>query len=204
MRRVRALLFALAALAGCADARDLLRPYQPNSADAQAVRAHPLPPGPVDAAIVLGCPAEPDGTASPCERCRVKTAVRQFRSGYARNLVFSGGAAHSPHVEADVMGDLAEARKVPKDQVFREGRALTTWQNVRFSLGLMRRHGWKTVLFISTSDHLARARRIAQFYGFDDRLTGYKACDLDLPIDSEAEWESPPPDGGQPPTNTNG
>jgi vancomycin permeability regulator SanA len=181
MRRVLAALL----LIGCADARDLFAPYRPRNADIEAVLAQPWPPVPLDVGIALGCPANPDGSASPCERCRVKTAVRQFHRGAIRNVIFSGGAAHSPAVEADVMGDLAERRGIPREHVFREGRALTTWQNFRFSLRIARDHGWHTALVISTADHLARARRIAQFYGLDDGETAYVACDLDLPPDIE-------------------
>jgi vancomycin permeability regulator SanA len=183
-------------LAGCADAKDLFRPYVPNQADIDQVLAHPWPPAPIDVGLVLGCPANPDGTASPCERCRVKTAVRQFRAGKIRNLIFSGGAAHSPAVEADVMADLAEKRGLPRDHVFREGGALTTWQNLRFSLKIARAHGFHTILFISTADHLPRVRRMARYYGIDDARTAYVACDLDMPPDSEEE--------DQPPTKTNG
>ena len=79
----------------------------------------------------------------------------------------------------------------------REGRALTTWQNVRFSMALLRAHALDTVLVISTADHLPRARRIARFWGLDDARTRYFACDRDLPPDSDAEFV-------QPPTKTNG
>jgi uncharacterized SAM-binding protein YcdF (DUF218 family) len=106
-----------------------------------------------------------------------------------KELIFSGGAAHSPSVEADVMGDLAVKRGVPPEHVLREGRALTTWQNVRFSKKLLDAHHLQTVLFISTADHLPRARRIAQFYGLDDARTAYFACDRDLPPDSDEEFE---------------
>jgi hypothetical protein len=56
----------------------------------------------------------------------------------------------------------------------------------------MKRRGFRTALVISTADHLPRARRIARFWGLDDRRAGYLACDVDLR------------EGGQPPTNTNG
>jgi uncharacterized SAM-binding protein YcdF (DUF218 family) len=141
-----------------------------------------------DAALVLGCPAEPDGRASACERCRVKSAVRLYRRGVVSRIVFSGGAAHSPHVEADVMADLALRRGVPESAVRREGRALTTWQNIRLARGLLDELKARTTLIISTADHLPRARRIALFYGSADEHTGYFACDRDPPADSEAEW----------------
>jgi uncharacterized SAM-binding protein YcdF (DUF218 family) len=172
----------------CAASRDLFNPYGPKAQEEmQKVRELPWPKT-IDVGIALGCPANPDGTASLCERCRVKTAVRQFRKQTFANLIFSGGAAHSPDVEAEVMANLAVKRGVPADHVFREGRALTTWQNLRFSTKIMKQHGWATALIISTNDHLPRARRIAQYYGLDDAHTGYIACDLDLPPDSDEEF----------------
>lgn len=213
MTRAIARRFALAAcalgLAACAGARDTFSPYSPRPADVEALLAaqHPLPH--YDAAVILGCPALADGTPSPCQRCRVKTAVRQWRAGRVGELVFSGGAAHSPIVEADVMGDLAEERGVPAYAVVRERRALTTWQNLRFALKILGAQHRSTVLVISTADHLPRARRIAEFWGLDDAHAGYLACDRDLPPDSDDEWKTPPPPEPatptpQPPTNTKG
>lgn len=190
----RALLLLLLAC-GCTDLRDVFRPYAKHPEEVEAVLAEQTPLLRYDAALVLGCPALPDGTPSPCERCRVKSAVRQYRHGAVGRIIFSGGAAHSPAVEADVMGDLAVRRGVPAANVVREGRALTTWQNVRFSLRLLR--PGETVLVISTADHLPRARRIARFWGLDDAHTRYFACDRDLPPDSDEEL-------AQPPTKTNG
>jgi uncharacterized SAM-binding protein YcdF (DUF218 family) len=186
------LLVAVVA-AGCSDLRDTFRPYAKRPDEVEALIAEQRPLDHYDTALVLGCPASPDGTPSMCERCRVKSAVRQYRRGSVGKLVFSGGAAHSPTVEADVMGDLAVRRGVAPADVLRERRALTTWQNVRFSLPLLS----GTVLIISTADHLPRARRIARFFGLDDARTHYFACDRDLPMDSDAEFV-------QPPTKTNG
>jgi uncharacterized SAM-binding protein YcdF (DUF218 family) len=182
---------------GCTDLRDVFTPYAKRPDEVAALLAAQAPLGHYDAALVLGCPAEPDGTPSLCQRCRVKSAVRQYRRGTVGALLFSGGAAHSPAVEADVMGDLAVRRGVPSERVLREPRALTTWQNVRFSLAILRAHALATILVISTADHLPRARRIARFWGLDDAHTRYFACDRDLPPDSEEEFV-------QPPTKTNG
>ncbi|MDB4969374.1 MAG: hypothetical protein JWN44_5063 [Myxococcales bacterium] len=174
-------------LAGCTGLRDVLTPYAPHPGEDAALLAEQAPLAHYDAALVLGCPAEPDGSPSLCERCRVKSAVRQYRAGHVAKLLFSGGAAHSPVVEAEVMGDLAVRRGVPAGDVLKEGRALTTWQNVRFSQKLLHAHALSTVLVISTADHLPRARRIARFWGLDDARTRYFACDRDLPPDSDAE-----------------
>jgi vancomycin permeability regulator SanA len=185
------------AAAGCTDLRDLFTPYAPNPAAVRTLLAEQAPLPHYDAALVLGCPAGDDGSASLCQRCRVKSAVRQWRRGSVDAIVFSGGAAHSAVVEADVMGDLAVRRGVPAERVLRERRALTTWQNLRFSLAMLRARSAATVLVISTADHLPRARRIARYWGLDDAHARYFACDRDLPPDSDAEF-------AQPPTKTNG
>lgn len=194
---MRAVLLLALVTCGCSGLRDVFTPYAPRPADVEALLAEQQPLPHYDAALVLGCPAAADGTPSPCERCRVKSAVRQYRKGTVGKILFSGGAAHSPAVEADVMGDLAVRRGVPAGDVLREGRALTTWQNVRFAIKILRAHALSTVLVISTADHLPRARRIARFWGLDDARTRYFACDRDLPPDSDAEF-------AQPPTKTNG
>lgn len=175
-----AISFLISAIASCADGRDLFAPYRPRGDEIRAMLAWPRLQGRADVAIVLGCPAEDDGTASLCELCRIKSAVRAYREGRAARLLFSGGAAHSHHVEADVMADLANRNGVPESKILREGRAMTTWQNLRFAKKLLEDHALETVLIISTSDHLPRAHRIASYYGFDDRKSDYLACDVDL------------------------
>jgi uncharacterized SAM-binding protein YcdF (DUF218 family) len=202
MKRALVVLVLALVAGGCTDLRDTFRPYAKHPEEVSALLAEQTPLPHYDAALVLGCPALPDGSASPCERCRVKSAVRQYRAGAVGKIIFSGGAAHSPDVEADVMGALAEHRGVAAADVLREPRALTTWQNVRFSLAILRARALETVLVISTADHLPRARRIARFFGLDDAHTRYFACDRDMPPDSEAEWATPP--ATQPPTKTNG
>jgi uncharacterized SAM-binding protein YcdF (DUF218 family) len=200
-RSAKAALAGSLALLGCADARDLLRPYVPNPVEMREVIAQPWPAPTMDVAFVLGCPANPDGSVSLCERCRVKTAVRAFRAGKVRNLIFTGGAAHSPDVEADVMARLAVARGVPPASVIREGSALTTWQNIHNSERIARARGFRTILFISTADHLPRARRIARFWGIGDARSGYLACDLEEPDDEPIDRDGVT---AQPPTKTNG
>lgn len=147
------------------------------------------PPGTLDVALALGCPAEDDsGEASLCERCRVKSALRAFRDGEVRYVLMTGGAAHNRHVEAEAMGRLALARGLPADRLLYEPRALTTWMNLRFAQRIMRERHLETALVISTAAHLPRARRFVEWYGIPAR---YRACDLDLPPDSDEEWHGP-------------
>jgi uncharacterized SAM-binding protein YcdF (DUF218 family) len=76
-----------------------------------------------DTIIVLGTPAEPDGTPSPEQRERTLEGVRQYKAGVASNIIFTGGPAHNQFVEAHVMAVLAESQGVPPSAVIEEDRA---------------------------------------------------------------------------------
>ena len=113
-----------------------------------------------DTLLVLGYPANPDGTPSPEQRARVLEAVRQFQAGVAPVIVLSGGAAHNRFVEAAVMAKLAEASGVPARDIMQEGRARNTIENIAFSLQIMRAHGWQSAEVVTTPAHVRRASLI--------------------------------------------
>jgi uncharacterized SAM-binding protein YcdF (DUF218 family) len=90
-----------------------------------------------DTIIVLGYPANPDGTPSPVQRERVLEGVREYRSGLAPKLIMTGGPAHNHFVEAEAMASLAKAQGVPSTVIFEEKRAQDTIQNAYYSIQIM-------------------------------------------------------------------
>lgn len=164
------LLFGLCASeAGCAAWYDLFSRDQPRPDLLAAARAQPSP-AQTDVAVVLGCPANPDGSPSICLQCRVKAARLMLTRGRVRAAIFAGGAAHNQYVEADVMAEMAQSLGIPPAQILRERHSLTTWQNLRFTQRIMKKSGFQTALLISTRDHLPRARRFADYYGLSVAL----------------------------------
>jgi uncharacterized SAM-binding protein YcdF (DUF218 family) len=157
----------------CAAWHDLFQRDKPSSQIYAEAQALPRPPT-TDVAVVLGCPANPDGTPSPCLRCRVTAAVAAYRRGEVHAVLFAGGAAHNRFIEAAVMAREAARLGMPHEVIFLEGESLTTWQNLRFSKRIMAAHGFQTALLISTRDHLPRARRFAEYYGIPVALS---ACE---------------------------
>jgi uncharacterized SAM-binding protein YcdF (DUF218 family) len=119
-----------------------------------------------DTLIVLGNPAEADGTPSPEQRERTLEGVREYKAGVAPHLIFTGGAAHSRYVEADVMKDLAVAQGVPPRDITVEDQAQNTIQNIYYSEQIMEAHGWKSAEVISSPSHLPRAGLILAHYSF--------------------------------------
>ena len=117
-----------------------------------------LPPGtPVDVLLVLGTPAEIDGSVTQAQRWRVEEAVRDFRAERAPYLLFTGGPAANRFVEAQVMAGYANRLGVPLDRLLEEGRAKTTVENVADSEVIIEARGWRRVEVISSPEHLHRA-----------------------------------------------
>ncbi len=119
-----------------------------------------------DTLIVLGCPADPDGKASPEERERVLAAVREFQAGRAGHMIVTGGAVHNQWNEAEAMAGVARGAGVPEEDVLVEGRARNTIENIYYSNQIMQQHGWTSAEVVSTPDHLPRAALILEHYGF--------------------------------------
>ncbi len=107
--------------------------------------------------LVLGHPALESGQLHPMQRWRTEIAVRSMRSADAR-LVFSGAGRGGAPSEAEVMAAHAHAdHGVPLDRIGVETRALSTWENVAYSLDELERAA--TIRIASTPVHAARARR---------------------------------------------
>lgn len=113
-----------------------------------------------DTLLVLGCPANADGSPSPVQRERVMAAVREYRAGVAPVMIFSGGPAHNRFVEADVMAQVAESAGVPRSAIFEDRQARDTIENVEYSTQIMHAHRWNSVETISSPSHLRRASLI--------------------------------------------
>jgi uncharacterized SAM-binding protein YcdF (DUF218 family) len=117
-----------------------------------------------DTIIVLGTPANPDGTPSPEQRERTLEGIREFKAGIAPHLIFTGGPAHNQFVEAHTMATLALAQGVPPDAIIEEGQAQSTVQNISYSQHIMAAHGWTSAEVVSSPSHLPRTALILQHY----------------------------------------
>jgi len=115
-----------------------------------------------DTLLVLGYPADPDGTPSPEQRERVLEAVREYKAGVAPDIIMTGGPAHNQLVEARVMATLAEREGVPASAIVEEPQAQNTIQNIFYSSQIMHARNWHSAEVISSPAHLGRAAMILQ------------------------------------------
>jgi uncharacterized SAM-binding protein YcdF (DUF218 family) len=122
-----------------------------------------------DTIIVLGTPANQDGTPSPELRERTLEGVREFKAGIAPHLIFTGAAAHNQFVEAHTMATLALAQGVPRDAILEEGQAQNTVQNIFYSQRIMAAQGWTSAEVVSSPSHLPRTALILKHFSIQWR-----------------------------------
>lgn len=115
-------------------------------------------PGPTCAVLVLGTPANADGSASAEQRSRVEAGTRGARENGCDLLVISGGAVHNQYKEADVMAALVSTDEAAHHlKIVRENQATNTSDNIRRSLPLLAGHA--RILIASDALHAQRGRR---------------------------------------------
>ncbi len=99
-----------------------------------------------DVIIVPGFPYDPDSSNGMLVE-RLKWANYLYKNGYAKNIIFSGAAVHSPYIEAEIMRLYAINLDIPKSHLFTETRAEHTTENLYFSNILAKKLGFNSVAF---------------------------------------------------------
>ena len=90
---------------------------------------------------------------------RVQYAVELFKKGYAKNIVFSSGYTYV-FEESSIMKALAISLGVPKDAIILDDQAKNTYENVKFTKAILEKHGWSSVLLVSSPYHMLRNQLI--------------------------------------------
>ena len=113
-------------------------------------------PAAADAIVVFAGGVGESGKAGGGAQERIAQAVALYKSGYAPVLILSSGYVYS-FQEAEVMRALAVDQGVPASAILLERRAANTYQNVKFVDEILREHGWRRVLLVSSPYHMRRA-----------------------------------------------
>ena len=102
-----------------------------------------------DMIIIPGLPLEDSLVWSRIMRGRVYWSKFLYDKGIAKNIMYSGGAVHSPYYEAIVMALYAEAIGVPKEHIFTELKAEHSTENLYYSYKKSKQLGYKTIAIAS-------------------------------------------------------
>ena len=121
------------------------------------------------AVIVLGAGTRDGVPRSPLAR-RLEMAAEYHRYNPDAIIVVSGGVGHSEtRSEAAIMADFLVNLGVPRDIIFLEERAYSTYSNMRYSLVIIEEvFGYSPPVAVVTNDfHMYRSIRFARQVGFE-------------------------------------
>jgi uncharacterized SAM-binding protein YcdF (DUF218 family) len=78
-------------------------------------------------------------------KMRIHWANFLYKSGYTKNVIFSGSAVATPYIESKVMAAYAEKLGVPAANLFTEEKAEHSTENVYYSFCMARDMGFKKI-----------------------------------------------------------
>ena len=130
-------------------------------------KPRPMPaPGTYDAVVLLGGALDTWATEDSGTRAyngsveRVLAAQALLRRGVAPVVVISAGRTdpHGRVVEADVLRDELVDLGVAPAQIVREGRSRNTRENADETAAIVRAHGYRRLLLVTSAVHIERAQ----------------------------------------------
>jgi len=126
------------------------------------------PPVAADCIAVFAGGVGESGKAGQGYEERVKHAVELYKKGFAEKIIFSSGYLYE-FKEAEIMKALAISLDVPGENIILETSAANTYESVRFSLDIIDKNNWSSVLVVSSPYNMRRAslvfRNIAKDIG---------------------------------------
>ncbi len=121
----------------------------------------------IDSALVCGYPACDDGQVSDIMKSRMNTAVHLWKQGKVKCLIVSGGAVANAYVEAEVMKAYAVENGVPKELIYEEKCAVSTYHNMLYAKEIMQEHQIKNCMIVTNGWHHNKASHYAKKFGLD-------------------------------------
>ncbi|MGO4532880.1 YdcF family protein [Paenibacillus sp. 2TAF8] len=140
-----------------------------------------------DAAIVLGAAVQGENP-SPVFRERIEQAIRLYKAGTVRNLIFTGGSSlEGVPTEAWVGRKYALAHGVRPEHIQVEMKSVITQENLVYSLEVGRREGYRTYTIVSDPLHMKRSMKMATELGMDavpspTQTTAYQSWSTQIPF----------------------
>ena len=111
---------------------------------------------------------------------RIEAAADLLKAHPHLICVPSGTRTHNAHIsEAACIAQGLQARGIGADRILSEDKAATTWENLRFSLALIREEtgeGPGTVGLLTSDFHAFRVRLAARRMGIPARIIGVKSA----------------------------
>lgn len=115
---------------------------------------------PYDLLIVPGYPYHPDSGWHPIMKTRLLWSVYLMKNGFAKRVMYSGGAVYTPYSEGKIMALFAEKLGVPPEQILTEDYAEYSVQNVYNARQIAKEKNWNN---IAVATDFSQSLRFIQF-----------------------------------------
>ena len=135
--------------------------------------------GPAGAIVVLGADLRSDGTLGDASLRRALVGLQQYQSGSAPLIVFLGSSRRKAVSEATMRERLAKQLGVPEIAIIGDANALTTREEARRARVLLEPRHVQTILLVTDSLHLRRARYVFEREGFQVGAVAADSISLD-------------------------
>lgn len=113
------------------------------------------PPQKADAIVVFAGGAGESGRPGQGYEERVQYAVELYKKGLAAHIIFSTGYTFV-YKEPFLMKALAVFQGVPENAIILEDKAISTYENVKFTKDILDREKWHNILLVSSPYHMRR------------------------------------------------
>jgi uncharacterized SAM-binding protein YcdF (DUF218 family) len=135
--------------------------YKPSQLLSEALKKRPF-----DAVIVPGIPCD-GGKWGFIMKWRVSWSVFLYKSGIAKNVIYSGGAVYTPYTEAIIMALYAEKLGIPKEHIFVETKAEHTTENLFYSWEIAQKKSFNKIAFATDPFQSLKAEPYIQKFNVD-------------------------------------
>lgn len=134
------------------------------------------PAKPLDAILILGCPANEDGSISSMLKKRCDRALQLSEQYHCNTFILSGSNVKNQYKEADVMAQYCHTQN-PKLHLIKEEQAKNTYENFKYAKELP----YSSILTITSPSHMRRAAFFMKKFYRDVCVDAYKKKDP-LPV----------------------
>ena len=122
---------------------------------------------PSDAIVVLGASVLHSSILSAESTRRTYHGIELYQQGLAPRLILLGGAPEGEQTEAEIRAKVARLHSVPAEAIVTETLARTTREEAARVADLARSRGIRTVLLVTNTTHMVRARPLFERAGFE-------------------------------------
>ncbi len=120
---------------------------------------------------------------------RTSEGIKLFKEGYAPFILFSGAARSGDVSNAKSMKNQALKQGVPKDKIFIEEEATSTYENATFSKEILVKNNFKKFILVTSPYHQKRAfMTFSYVYGKDYKILNHSSKDSNW--EKKAWWKN--------------